>query len=237
MYDIVTLLGPCDIDHFKKNIKTTLSSLKNYKNVYIISYDPTISIDNCITVDEAVFPFKFADVEQVTGKFRAGWYLQQLIKLYSCFVLKLDNFLIIDADTVILKDIDFFKDYKLNFNTSTEYHLPYFVHIKYLIPDLDKQAVPSGICHLMPMKRHLVESLFEKIESQHSDYLWKVMLRYVDPKHYRGSGMSEYELFFNFCLKFHSNEIVIRNLNWKNISNMGQATPDLSYVSVHWYMR
>ena len=237
MYDIVIPLGPCDIDFFKTNIKVTLSNLKNYNRVFIISHDSSINSENCITIDETIFPFKKNDVSKITGSKRSGWYLQQLIKLYCASVLNLENFLIVDADTVILKSIDFFEENKVCFNTGTEYHIPYFQHMKYILPELERQLNVSGICHLMPMKRIIVDDLFNKIESLHACKVWEVMLRYIDPTHYSASGMSEYELLFNFSVKYHSNIIKIRPLNWKNLNSIEYITNNLDYASIHWYLR
>ena len=167
---------------------------------------------------------------------RSGWYLQQLLKIYAPIVLNLDKFVIIDSDTIILIPIQFFERDQICFNVGTEYHIPYFEHITKVIT-LEKQINKSGICHLMPMKRSIVEDLISKVESTHNKPFWRVMIDNVHPNHYAYSGMSEYELLFNFTLKFHSSECMIKELKWKNINNKNQITPDIDYASNHWYMR
>lgn len=73
-----------------------------YRNIYLISYDPTILIDGCITINENIFPFSLDTVCKFHGKInRNGWYIQQLFKLYALTTIPdiLDTCLVIDSDT------------------------------------------------------------------------------------------------------------------------------------------
>ena len=54
------------------------------------------------------------------------------------------------------------------------------------------------------------------------------------------SGSSEYELYYNYILKNHSDRIEIRQLNWKNVNNLNlevDSESNFDYVSYHWYSR
>jgi hypothetical protein len=230
-YSVVIPVGPNDINFFKENWEISRKNLP--PNVFVITKDE-IKIEGVTVIQEDIFPFKMSDLQKF--KERSGWYLQQLLKLYAPIVLNLDKFVIIDSDTIILKPIQFFEEDKICFNVGTEYHIPYFEHIRRLLP-LEKQINKSGICHLMPMKRNIVEDLFSKVEYMHKKPLWKVMIDNVHPNDFLYSGMSEYELLFNFTLKFHPDECRIKELRWRNIGNKNQISSDLDYASNHWYMR
>ena len=230
-YSVVIPVGPNDINFFKENWEMSRKNLP--PNVFVITKDK-IAIDGVTVILEDTFPFKMSDLSKFGN--RSGWYLQQLLKLYAPIVLNLDKFVIIDSDTIILKPIQFFEGDIICFNVGVEYHVPYFEHIKKILP-LEKQTNRSGICHLMPMKRTIVEDLISKVESLHSKPFWQVMIDNVDPTHYLYSGMSEYELLFNFTLKYYSSECRIKELRWRNICNKNQITNDLDYASNHWYMR
>jgi hypothetical protein len=52
MFDIIILLGANDVEHLKKYVHYNQKNIQNYRNMYIVSYDPTIQIDGCITIDE-----------------------------------------------------------------------------------------------------------------------------------------------------------------------------------------
>ena len=230
-YTIVIPVGPNDIGFFKENWEISRKNLP--PNVFVITKD-RIAIDGVKVILEDTFPFKMSDLSKFGN--RSGWYLQQLLKLSAPIILNLDRFVIIDSDTIILKPIQFFEGDKICFNVGTEYHIPYFEHIKRVLP-LEKQINRSGICHLMPMKRNIVEDLISKVEFIHNKSFWKVMIDNVHPNDYLYSGMSEYELLFNFTLRFHPNQCMIKELRWRNIGNKNQISSELDYASNHWYMR
>lgn len=80
-------------------------------------------------------------------KFRAGWYLQQILKIAVANNLDDKNgySLIWDADTVPLKHINFLSDEnKLKFFMGNEFHEPYFSTIKKLL-GLEKLVEESFI--------------------------------------------------------------------------------------------
>ena len=103
LFDIVISVGPNDKDIVSKQVKYTRQNVIGYRNIYIIPYDAGFTLDGCITIPESTFPFSkdtFNAIHPDASK-RAGWYLQQLFKLYAGLVIPgiLDTYLIIDADT------------------------------------------------------------------------------------------------------------------------------------------
>ena len=50
------------------------------------------------------------------------------------------------------------------------------------------------------------------------------------------SGASEYEIYFNYMLKYHSDKIKIRKLNWKNANSIDEKE-NFDYISIHYYIR
>lgn len=235
-FDIVIPVGPNDKSVIEEQIGYTRKNIIGYRNIYLIAYDESLSIDGCITVDESRFPFSKETVEKYHGKLeRNGWYLQQLFKLYAGNIISdiLDTYLVIDSDTRFLKPTTFLEKGKCLYNYGTEYHKPYFEHMGKLDDSLTKiRTNMSGICHHMMFQTKYVDELMSKIEDNHKDTFYNIFLKSVT--HKSGSGASEYELYFNFMLKYHPESIKIRKLKWKN----GQEDQnDLDYVSCHWYMR
>ena len=81
----------------------------------MICYDPSLTIDGCITINEDIFPFSIHTVSNIHGKLeRNGWYLQQLIGLYCGVIIPgiMDKYLVIDSDTFFLKPTHFVEDGK-----------------------------------------------------------------------------------------------------------------------------
>ena len=49
------------------------------------------------------------------------------------------------------------------------------------------------------------------------------------------SGL-EYELYFNFCLKMHADEVIISRFRWRDAATLDDIAPgSLDYVSLHSY--
>ncbi len=239
MFDIVIPVGPNDADIINKQIPYTKKNVLNYRNIYIVS-KLDLNFEGCININENIFLFSIDTVAEYHGKLdRNGWYLQQLIKLYAGLVIPgiLDKYLVIDSDTFFLKETSFIQDEKCLYNYGTEHHLPYFSHINRLDKSIYKVFPDkSGICHHMIFETKYVKEMIEKIEQMYSDKFYNIFLKEVEPKEYLYSGASEYELYFNYMLIYHPEEIIIRKLNWSNV-NILDTNSGLDYVSYHWYLR
>jgi len=248
-FDIVIPLGPNEVTRIMEQIKFTKENVIGYRNIYIISFDPTIQIDDCIIIDENIFEFNKHDIAsyfiEYNGKNnRNNWYLQQLLKLYAGFTINgiLDDYLVIDSDVFFLNKLNFLsKDNKYYFTTSNEFHPPYFTHMNKLYPSFQKWNSKSGISHHMIFNKNLLREMFELVESKHQQKFWKIFLECVtEHKNYpitmEESGASEYEIYFNFMVKYHLDKIIIRDLNWNNISikdyNSNKYDKNSNFISV-----
>ncbi len=236
-FDIVIPVGPNDIKNINTMINHTKKNIIGYRNIYLISYDSSIIIDGCITIDENIFPFnKQLVTSYIQHSSRSGWYLQQLLKLYASFVIHdmLDNYLVIDSDTFFIKPTLFFKDNKPLYNVGTEYHVPYFDHMNKLHSSLFRKLNLSGICHHMMFQKQKVIHLFKLVEDYHNESFYISFLKCINQKDRIHSGASEYEIYINYLHIYHQNEFLIRKLKWKNTS-IHNDNQDYDYVSDHWY--
>ena len=239
LFDIVIPVGPNDEQVIKKMIINTKKYIIGYRNIYLVAFDPNINFDDCITVNENIFPFNKEIISNYIGdNNRNGWYLQQLIKLYAGFVIDdiLNNYLVIDSDTFFLKYTGFFKNKLPLYNVGTEYHLPYFEHMSKLHPSLIKQVNYSGICHHMMFQKNIIQELFNLIETYHNKQFYIVFLKCINKNEILGSGASEYEIYFNYLHIYHKNKFIIRKLKWKNTNTLINNN-NYDYLSYHWYMR
>jgi len=237
LFDIVIPVGPKDKDIIFKQIEYTKKNALGYRNIYLITDDTTIKIDGCINVLEKRFPFDINDIAHYhTRSERNGWYLQQLLKLYAGKVIRgiLEHFLVIDADTFFLKPTSFFEDGLPLYNYGDEYNEPYFKHMKLLHPSFDKvDSNISGICHHMVFNKYYINKLIQLVEDRHDDDFFNVFFKFVE---YIPAGASEYELYFNYMLKNHSDKIKIRKLKWENVNQL-DTNVNCDYISYHWYKR
>jgi hypothetical protein len=228
--DIVIPLGPNEMANIHRQLSYTRQNVIGFRNIYVICYDPSVHIDGCIMIQESSFPFTKEDVAEVFAKYngknnRNTWYYQQLLKLYVGFVIPdiLDKYLIIDADVYFLKPIEFIIDDKMIFTTGNQYWEPYFTHMNKMHPSFLKNINQSGISHHMLFYKKYVKEIFDIVEDYHKSFFWKVFLDMVEEHKnhkidYIESGASEYELYFNFVVKYHTNDIHIRKLNWEDMN-------------------
>jgi hypothetical protein len=240
LFDIVIPLGPDDKPIIEKQIEYTKKNIIGYRNIYIISYDPSITIDGCITICEDIFPFSMKTVSKFHGEIsRNGWYLQQLLKLYALSVIPdiLDRCLVIDSDTFFLKPTTFMNDdNQCLYASGFEFHPPYFVHMSRLDIGLTKvYKNRSGICHHMMFEKVYITEIMNKIEEKHKDTFYNVFLKLVTDT--TGAGASEYEIYFNYMLLNHHDKIKIRDLHWINSRSLSDLNCTYDYISYHWHMR
>jgi hypothetical protein len=244
LFDIVIPVGPEDREIVTKQIEFTKKNIIGYRNIYLICYDPTITLDGCITINENIFPFTIDTVSKFHGKLsRNGWYLQQLLKLYAGIVIPniLDKYLVIDSDTFFLKPTTFIENGKCLYNYGYTYWEPYFVHMLELANLPNVAGSKSGICHHMIFETKYVKELIKMVETKHGDLFYNVFLKLVTE--INGAGASEYEIYFNYILKNHKDQITIRKLEWVDILSFNMTTDDdctdipYDYLSYHYYNR
>ena len=80
------------------------------------------------------------------------------------------------------------------------------------------------------------QELINMIEKEHNDTFYNVFLHSVADVERNNSGASEFEIYFNYILKYHKDNIKIRPLLWKN-NNKVEHQSNYDYISCHWYMR
>lgn len=235
------------IDSIKENCQ-------NIRRVIVIS-DQKLS-DKAEWFNENLFPFNKKSIAQEIfdynqsmvndflnkPKSRIGWILQQLLKLYAVYVIPniSSNILIVDSDVIWLNKVNFMNDLNEPYlSIGTEFHQPYFVHMKKLLPDLIR-ANPqfSGICHHMLMQKPILDNLFYEITKRHKMEPWKAICHCIDPNEANFSSLSEYEIYFNFAV-LTSEQIKIRNLYWRNwvypINIEKLKKLRLHYIAAHKY--
>jgi len=161
---------------------------------------------------------------------RAGWYLQQFIKIEACRAAQsYETILIWDADTVPLVPLEF-EDadgrliyYKGNHNPLI--HTPYFDLIKKLI-ELERRSEVSFISQSFPTRAGWVQSMCGSIEAKHSVDSWiDAVVENID--HSSGiCGFSEYETLGTYISNNHQGEYKFseRNFFRRGTALMGSAS-------------
>jgi hypothetical protein len=244
-FDIVIPVGPNDLSIISSTIQYTQANVLDYRRIYVISKNE-MKLNGCIWISEDQFPIQ---IETINDMFifrdRAGWYYQQIIKLYAgrCIPDLLENYLVLDSDVYILKPTAFMNHGIPLFATGTEHNPFYFEHMTRLHPSFMRMMNASGICHHMLFTKTYLEELFQLVENHASNEqeanprpFWKIFLDKVS-RPIPSSGASEYEIYFNFMLQYHPSNMHIRNLSWLDCGSLSYAQPYHDYVAVHHWRR
>lgn len=198
--------------------------------------------------DDVAFQIGREDPKKARNFFRhghpIGWYFQQLLKLYSAFVIPdiSSNVLVIDADTVFLNPVQFLDKrthagFLCTARKATTY-TRYVRHAQRLIPNY-KQKHPkiNSVHHHMLFQKPILDDLFATIENHHKLPFWKAFCRCVDLSE---KGASEYEIYFNYALTY-SKDVKLRPLKRRSSSALNKISvfkeQGFHLVSFHSYMR
>ena len=245
LFDVIVPVGPDDVAFLQTHVQYIRQNVMGFRNIYLIVYDDSICVSGCITISESIFPFTKKDIgfppvyigDNLCN--RNGWYLQQLLKMYSPFIIPdiLENILVIDADTVFLRPTHFIQNNKFLYGFSSENHAPYFEHAVKLHPSFTKtDSAKSGIVHYMAFQRKYLKKIMDIVEQRHAKPFWRVFLDEVDIM--EGSSASEYELYFHYMLRMFPDKIELREFTSKIVSShdvIPIQTCDV--VSCHSYAR
>lgn len=247
-FDIVTPFHEKDADVFwTYTIPGLLRNAVGLQTIWVVCSDSAWKDPGSKQikwVDESRYPFSFPQIkEYLANTSRAGWYYQQLLKLYAHQVIHdlNDLYVIWDSDTVLLKPTAFFhNDYgevRALFAISPEYNPPYMEHMKRLLPSLERISGRwGGVTHHQPWMRVILKKLFEDVEFRHGTAFWRAYLNQVEKKHYSGAGCADYEIIMAYALRFFSELCIIRPLRWANRRELPAAEEELDFVSLHAHM-
>lgn len=160
----------------------------------------------------------------------AGWYFQQFLKFSFLNVSNADeHFLIWDADTILLRPLDFFDQAGRPYYTKAkEHHHPYFETFECLFGSPANREFSFISQHQVINKRVLREML-ELIETRHptsKNWAWAIM------ENLKGDGsnlFSEYETYGHYLKWKHAGSFSLRELPWtRNGEKYAGYPPDAS---------
>ena len=239
LLDVVIPCDEKDISTLEACIRGVREHVSEVRNVFVVS-KRRLS-DHADWLPEDRYPFSLADVERFLPQAgsRAGWYFQQLLKLYASFVLPdpTHRVLVVDADTIFQRRCPMLGgDGRPLYAVGTEYHEPYFAHMHRLLPGLHRVGPHSGIVHHMILDRTVLGMLFQEVESLHAKSFWQAFLEQVASSEAPASGASEYEIYFNYWQWRDPGYGRLRSLAWANVADAANVY-NLDFASAHSWMR
>ena len=194
---------------------------------------PVILLD-----EDDILPIKFSEIKKLGLPYfpkRAGWYFQQLLKLGVSYINNLsENYVVLDADTIFLKKIDFISsEGKFVFLKSSEYHNDYFVNYFNLLNELPNREF-SFISQYMVFNKIIVKELIDKIDSNivnGDNWCLKIMSNLL------GNGpslFSEYETYGHYIKNHYASSCEFVSLPWlrEGVDKVGKFFPTIEEIKL-----
>ncbi len=246
----IDFIIPCHPKDFP-SLNLSINGIKNiscYKNIFVISKeDPKIEGVTFISenkFDKFVTKDKIKNIWEEKNKtltHRSKWIYQQFLKLLSFKVIEnlSDSFVIVDSDTIFLKDIEFDSNI-FYYCKAEEYHIPYLNPIRILLK-INETIGFSTISHHMIFNKEKLSMMIDQIENSFGKTFVDIVLDIID--YNEGSCFSEWDLYSNYMLLTHKEMCQQRQLKWQNIPyvpndfDLKCLKKPFDFVSCHAYYR
>ena len=190
-----------------------------------------------IFIDEQIYPFTKEQIRRILETMdsranHAGWYYQQLLKLYAFRTIPdlCSRLLVHDADVVFMEPVSFLDredrsllsygypfrwvigaDEPTAYGSVEETSHSHVEHARRLVPGWQLGNVFSGMQHHQLMERDILEELLQRAEHEHGVPFWEAFIRQVDCS--KWNSASEYVLYFHHAIHHHPERVSPRHLH------------------------
>ena len=250
-YDLVIVAHEKDFSHIKFIVEHSENNL-DFESIHLILSErepyQEIQILKKLT-QRPIYIHKETDVLKIDRtrlNYRPNWTYQIFLKLFQN-VTENDNFLVIEADSVILKPLKFFEDNKTVFYLGRNYpHEPYFTFNKNVL-GLEKRFNHSFICEFMMYDKKIIKDMISKTgcdtPDEFMELVYKNISEYCVP--------ADYEMYGNFVYEHHYDKFLTKQVTYElhgrdgrkekfsdnDIKTLIERNKDLESLSFHvWYL-
>lgn len=224
-----------------KIIRLTISALEKYADpdrIYVVVPSSQIDIFRPISKgrvvlisEEDVLPqWPLSRIKLMLSKYpsRAGWYLQQFLKLSFSNYAGIGQYVIWDADTVMLKSLELRRDDRIVMNANKKLHKPYFDTYRRLF-GFEPTLKRSMISQYMLIDHDVCLQMQQEICRYGDGKDWiEVTLRGLPQMSI--SEFSEYETYANYLEKKYPDGIHFQTAKWFLYGS--EIFPNLDVVSL-----
>ena len=193
--------------------------------------------------EDDVIPIRKRDIKYtVNAVDRSGWLLQQLLKLGADAFVGTDRYLVVDADTILLKPQVFVADSTDILLHEYYYHYPY-LEMYVRLMNLTPKTLITSIAHQMLFNKSRLRSLKARIERVGNTAWYTSIINASDLT--ESSCFSEYETYGQWCITMYQDGISREyafnfSLSRRLISSVQQLMNDYGHVyrslSLHHYL-
>lgn len=212
-YDIVIVSHEKDFNNIKFIVEYSQKNLK-FESIHLILSERKEFTDLDLVktlTDKPIFLHLESNVlkiDKLRINHRPNWIYQMLLKIFQDVTIN-DDFLIIESDCLILKEINFFDGDKTNlYLCRDQNHTPYFNFNNLL--GFGREYDHSFISEFMMYNKQIVKDLLVKSNCKDVYEFLNIIYDNVSDNCYP----ADYELYGNFCFKYHRDNINVKHLNY-----------------------
>ncbi|NQX65893.1 hypothetical protein HQN90_07100 [Paenibacillus alba] len=236
--DLGTL--PLVIDAVRKYVKHPI------KEIIIVAPKKQRILDLCskkgcrFVHEDTVLPITKKDIHYQSKTWnRSGWLYQQLLKLSGDTLCSSEYYMVIDADTVLIRPHVFKVGNKTVFYCRNWSQGEYFNTYKKLMGK-DRKARLSFVTHYMLLEKSKVKQLKQTIETKHNRNWYSAIMRSMNRT--KQFAFSEFETYGNFLYSSSPDRMILKparnkSLNWSNSqisqSKMSSLAKTYRSISLH----
>jgi hypothetical protein len=211
--NIKHIVRQCSINLDFDSIHLILSERKEYEDMELLTTITTKPIYKHLETD-------VLKIDKNKINHRPNWIYQMLLKMLQN-VTENDNFLIIEADCLILKNIEFFEKNKTIFYLCRDqYHQQYFNFSKKIL-NLDKSHPHSFISEFMIYDKKKINHMLKESNCENVTDFLELIYNNVDHNCYP----ADYELYGNFCIKYYPNDYLVKSLDYNFYGRESREAP------------
>lgn len=223
-YDIVIVSHEKDFNNIKFIVEFSQKNL-NFDSIYLILSErkkfDDLELIKTLT-DKPIFlhlESEILKIDKTRIKHRPNWIYQMMLKIFQN-VTSNDDFLIIESDCLILKEITFFENDKTNlYLCRDQNHTPYFNFNNLL--GFGREYNHSFISEFMMYNKEIVKDILNKSKCDTVYDFLEIIYNNVDNNCYP----ADYELYGNFCFKYHRDKIDIKHLSYNFFGRESRISP------------
>lgn len=182
----------------KKNVGHTINK------IFIVSRNEQLITDFCkehgyVFIDElSVLGYGKNEITYKVGDLdRSGWMFQQLLKLSGEKFAEMENYLVVDSDTILINPHSFIEDGKFVFLQNEEWNDPYFTSFEALFGYKTKTLL-SHTSHMMIFNTKKLALMKQELEKKHGMSWDKAYAGTANST--EASCISDYDTYANWML-------------------------------------
>jgi len=224
-YDLVIVAHEKDFNNIKIIVEYASKNL-NFDSLHLILSERQEYKDMDLLkkmIKNPIHKHKESDILNINKdriKFRPNWIYQMLLKMFQNVTLN-DNFLIIEADCIILKNIDFFRNDKTLFYLGRDQNTKPYYDFSEKILGIGREYNHSFISEFMMYDKKIIRDMLIKSNCNNIEDFLELIYKHVDGNCFP----ADYELYGNFCYKYHKEKIEMVKLSFNMFGRDGRNNP------------